>query len=423
MVIETLLLSIMLMLTLLYASWLVLAVLPKKKHAKTEYYDISVIVPAYNEEKNIEHTIKSITNADYPAKKEIIVVDDGSTDSTRKIVKDLMKKNKDIRLIKGFHKGKAKAVNLAVKHAKGDVLVILDADTEIDKDALNKIIEPFADKDVAAVASTLRVKKMRGLLNWFQQFEYAISTGWRYVVDKVNGSCIVPGFCAFRKAMLVDIGGFKGDTAVEDYDICMYLKKKGYKISMAPDSVARTKVPETLRGWIFQRVRWNRGTIQVIRKHSDVLLNKAFSGVGLYSMPTQLYWFFHAFAYFPLVVYQILGGYAQYFLSYGNIFSFGVVAYFVKWLTVYGMFEFIYNVALGVYASTFLNLITILVFVLSYAFALFSLIKFSDKISLQTLFALLFFFPYTLVVLCVYLVSTVYEMLSSDRGEKWEKGR
>lgn len=420
MAVEIVLTGIMAALTLLYSSWFVLAFLPRKISQRKINPSISVIIPAYNEERNIANTLESVVSATYPGKKEIIVVDDGSTDQTGKTVRSFSKIGRNVRMIRTNHIGKAKAINAAIKKARNDIFVVLDADTEIESDALLTIVQPFAEKNVAAVASTLRARVSGNVLTWFQQFEYAISTGWRFVVDNVRGSCIVPGFCAFRKSMLAEVGGLKGDTAVEDYDICMYLKKAGYEIRMVPSSVAYTKVPETIAGWVKQRVRWTRGTLQVMRKHRDVILNKKFSAVGLYSIPTQMYWFFHALIYLPLVLYQIVFGYLHWFASHGNYFSSDVVVYFVKWLTTYGMADFIYNIAIGVYPLTALNALTIIVFVLSFGFGVYSIFKFSRP-NLQSLFALFFFFPYTIVVLFVYVAATAFQLLERDRGEKWEK--
>lgn len=420
MVVELLLTGIMIALTALYSSWLLLAMLPRKISAKNITPSISVIVPAYNEEKNIASTVESILSAVYPGKKEIIVVNDGSTDGTGEIVKEYSKMSKNVRMIETNHIGKAKAINAAIKKSKNEIFIVLDADTEIEPDALIEIVKPFSEKKVAAVATTLRVKFSMNPLTWFQHFEYAISTGWRYVVDNVRGSCIVPGFCAFRKSMLAEVGGLKGNTAVEDYDICMYLKKAGYEIRMVPTSIAYTKVPETIAGWVKQRIRWTRGTLQVMRKHSDVIFNRKFAAMGMYSIPTQIYWFFHALIYLPLVLYQILYGYFFWFASHGNYFSGDAVMYFVKWLTLYGMFDFIYNIAAALYPLTILNVLTIVVFVLSFGFTFYSLFKFS-KPSPQSLLALLLFFPYTIVVLAVYIVATFYQLFERDRGERWEK--
>ncbi len=418
--VEILITGIMGFLTLLYASWFVIAAFPRGDFRKSRTPSLSIIVPAYNEAANIANTIDSITSASYPGRKEIIVVDDGSKDGTGKIVKNLAKTMKNLRLVETRHVGKAKAVNAAVRSAKGEILAVLDADTEIDQNALMEIVKPFSERNVAAVSTTVRVKTTGNPLSWIQEFEYAISSGWRYVADNIRASCVVPGFCAFRKSMLVDVGGMKGDTAVEDYDICMYLKKAGYNIRMAPKSIAYTVVPETARGLITQRVRWARGTLQMLRKHHDVILNKKYSAVGLYSVPVQTYWFLHALVYMPVVLYQMVGGYFQWFASRGDFFSTDAIMYFVKWMTAYGTADFLYNFGVSNYPFTVLNLLTACVIFLSFGFGVYSLLKFSRR-SPKSLLGLFFFFPYTLIILGIHVYSTIYQLLERDRGERWEK--
>ena len=172
MVLEIFLIGTTSALIVLYVSWFFLAALPEKRN-RNYCPSLSVIIPARNEEDNIEQTIKSVLTARYMKKFEIIVVDDASKDRTAAIVRQMMKESKNIKLIKVKHKGKAKAVNLAMWQAKGSVIIVLDADTLIERNSLERIVSPFGDSRVAAVASTLRVRKSLNPLTWFQHFEYA----------------------------------------------------------------------------------------------------------------------------------------------------------------------------------------------------------------------------------------------------------
>lgn len=396
----------------LYASWLALAMLPSRRGKGKQRPSVSVIIPAHNEAANIARTVASLGKEHV---KEIIVVDDGSTDGTAAIAKKIP----GVTLIRKPHQGKAHAINHGLKAAKGDVLVILDADTEIEKGAVEKILEPFSDAGVGAVASTLRVKRSWRLLNWFQQLEYAVISGWRAVVDKANALCITPGFCAFRRSALLEVGGFRGETAVEDYDICMWLAKAGWKTRMVPAAIARTRVPESLRGLVLQRIRWNRGTAQVLKRHFSIAFARAVKGIGFYTMPTQAWWFVHAFLYVPIVLWQIASGYDMWFVSKGMPFSHEAGLYFAKWLTPVGMADFIYRVAIGEYAMSTLNLLTILVFVLSYTWLAWALVRFGDR-DLRPLLALCLMFPYSVLTLSTYILAVLRELLPG-RGERWEK--
>jgi len=419
-IINNLFLTIMIILSIIYASWIFLLLWPRRKETKTNFYPpISIIIPAHNEEANIIDVLKSLVASDYD-KKEIIVVDDGSTDKTYDIVKEFSKKY-PVKLIKGKHQGKAKAVNLAVKTAKNGYLVIVDADTTVDKDTLKNLIQPFQEDKIAAVASNTRINLTRNIITWFQSLEYSISTAWNYICSNIGGLSVMSPVCAFRKDVIKEIGGFRGDTAAEDYDICMIIKKAGYKIRMAPSAIAYNKAPQTLSGWFKQRMRWEIGTFQVIKKHFDMVFNRKHLGIGFYSTPTKIYWYIHSFIYLPVVSYQIFYGYFKYFFFKGIYFSFDVVRYFFYWFTVFGMADYTYKLMTGVYPLDIISGLIIFVFISVTSFIFYSLIKFSDRVTVYHLIAFIFFFPYTLILILLRIFTLFYKMKSSKKYVKWEK--
>jgi cellulose synthase/poly-beta-1,6-N-acetylglucosamine synthase-like glycosyltransferase len=419
-IINNLFLTIMIILSIIYASWIFLLFWPKRRQIKTNFFPpISIIIPAHNEEENIKSVLESLVSSDYD-KKEIIVVDDGSTDRTYEIVKNFSKKH-PIKLIRGKHQGKARALNLAMKKTKNDYLVIVDADTTVKEDTLKDLLQPFQENKVAAVASNTRINITRNIITWFQSLEYSISTAWNYICSNIGGLSVMSPVCAFRKDVIEKIGGFKGDTAAEDYDICMIIKKAGYDIKMAPSAIAYNKAPQTLSGWIKQRMRWEIGTFQVIKKHFDMVFNRKHLGVGFYSTPTKIYWYIHSFIYLPVVSYQIFYGYFKYFFFKHIYFSFEVVKYFFYWLTVFGMADYTYKLIIGVYPLDIISALIIFVFVSVTSFIFYSLIKFSDKITIYHLIAFIFFFPYTLILILLRIFTFFYKMKSSNKHVKWEK--
>jgi cellulose synthase/poly-beta-1,6-N-acetylglucosamine synthase-like glycosyltransferase len=419
-IINNLFLVILVILSIIYASWILLLFWPKKQQIKANFFPpISVIIPAHNEEENIKDVLESLIVSDYD-KKEIIVVDDGSIDKTYDIVKNFSKKY-PVKLLKGKHQGKAKAVNLAMKAAKNDYLVIVDADTTVNKDTLKNLLQPFQEDKVAAVASNTRINLTKNVITWFQSLEYSISTTWNYICNEIGGLSVMSPVCAFRKDVIEEIGGFRGDTAAEDYDICMIIKKAGYKIKMAPLAIAYNKAPQTISGWVKQRMRWEVGTFQVIKKHFDMVFNRKHLGIGFYSTPTKIYWFIHSFVYLPVVSYQIFYGYFKYFFSKGIYLSFDVIKYFFYWFTVFGMADYTYNLIIGVYSLDIISILIIFIFVSVTSFIFYSLIKFSDKITIYHLIAFIFFFPYTLILILLRIFTLFYKTRSSKKYVKWEK--
>lgn len=242
----------------------------------TVYPSVSVIVPAYNEEKVIARTIEGLLETKYP-KKEVIVVDDGSKDRTLEIA------NRYKDRVKVLHKengGKATALNYGIAFAKGEIIVIVDADTIVGRDALKQIVKGFAiDKNVAAVAGNIKVRNRMNWLTWCQALEYVAGIQIvRRAFDFFGSITIVPGALgAFRKDALEQAGTYHKDTLVEDFDATIKILKSGFVISGSSEATAYTEAPQTMHDFINQRKRWYRGNAQVLSRHSDALLNPRYA--------------------------------------------------------------------------------------------------------------------------------------------------
>lgn len=265
-----------------------MAVLSKyREDAQVEvksYPTVSVIIPAYNEEKVIANTIEGLLETKYP-KKEIIFVDDGSIDNTLRIAKQYKDK------IKVLHKengGKATALNYGIKYSTGEIIVIVDADTIIGRQSLKEIVKGFeVNEHVAAVAGNIKV---RNKINWItkcQALEYI--TGIQIVrraFDVFGSITIVPGALgAFKKSFLTEAGAYGKQTIVEDFDQTIKLLKAGLITQGSTKATAYTEAPSTLRDFIAQRKRWYRGNIQVLKRHSDALTNPRFGYLQKLSLP------------------------------------------------------------------------------------------------------------------------------------------
>lgn len=408
------LIAIFFILSFLYITWIIIYLLPRKKYVK-KFEKISVIIPAHNEEKYIEKTILAILEAEYSEDKEIIVVNDGSTDNTGEILEEISKKHNEVKFFNTNHLGKAKAINFAIEKVKNEILVVLDADSEIEKDGLIKITIPFSEPSVAAVGGVIRAKLTNNPLTWFQDMDYVISSSWRYICDKINAGYMLPGFAAFRKSKLIEIGGFSTETLSEDIDVGLKLKVKGYIVSMS-DAVIKTEVPRTINGLAKQRIRWGRGGMQVIKKHKNLFFkNLKFT----YAMGTQFYWYLHCTIYIPFILFTMFSGYFIYFAGKGNFLNFDVFKYFFSWLSAYGMFEYAYRTLTSLYIMDlyFVAAFTLFVLYISYTFIM--LVRF--KFSILNLFALFFYFPYTIFVSILHTFPAFYDVLRGKAYNRWEK--
>jgi poly-beta-1,6 N-acetyl-D-glucosamine synthase len=253
----------------------------------TTYPTLSVLVPAYNEEKVIARTIDGLLDTNYP-NKEIIVIDDGSKDDTLKIANTYKTKVKVLHKENG---GKASALNHGIAFANGEIIAIVDADTIVGKDALKQLVKGFSvDKNVAAVAGNIKVRNRMNLLTWTQALEYVAGIEIiRRAFDFFGSITIVPGALgAFRKTALEDVGAYHKDTLVEDFDATVKVLKSGFVISGSTRATAYTEAPQTIHDFYKQRKRWYRGNLQVLTRHGETLFNPRYAFLYRIAFPFMI---------------------------------------------------------------------------------------------------------------------------------------
>ncbi|HJZ19160.1 MAG TPA: glycosyltransferase family 2 protein [Candidatus Nanoarchaeia archaeon] len=251
----------------------------------TKIYSVSFLVPAYNEEGNLENTVKAIIDIDYPEnKKEIIIINDGSKDSTLKIAKKLEKKHSNIIVLDKKNSGKADSLNKGIEIAKGELLAVVDADSYPKRDALMKMIGHFDDNKTGAVTSRVLVKNKTNLLCRYQILDYSIIAWTRKLLDFVDSVYVTNGpLSVYRTDYVRKIGGFDPKNVTEDIEITWHLLSKGYQTRMSYSAIVHTNVPTSLKEWIKQRVRWNLGGIQTLVKYwRDMFKKRAF---GFFVVP------------------------------------------------------------------------------------------------------------------------------------------
>jgi cellulose synthase/poly-beta-1,6-N-acetylglucosamine synthase-like glycosyltransferase len=247
---------------------------------------VTVIIPAYNEDRVIAQTVASLLGSTYP-RFEIIVIDDGSRDRTSDVVRERFGDVARVRLFTRANVGKAGALNFGMRHARGDIVVALDADTIFPPHTLGALTRGFDDPLVGAVAGNAKVGNRINLLTRWQALEYVTTQNLdRRAFALLNCITVVPGAVgAWRRELLEQIGGFSPDTLAEDQDLTLKVRKLGYKIGYEEDAVALTEAPDTLRGLAKQRFRWSFGTLQCMWKHRDALANPRYGALGFLAMP------------------------------------------------------------------------------------------------------------------------------------------
>jgi len=298
---------------------------------------VTLLVPAYNEQANIVETVRSLLALTYP-ELEVIVINDGSADETLARLEQAFKLVRtqcvtapklETRTVRGFYVsltesrllvldkengGKSDALNAGLNFASSPYVCAVDADAVLESDALLRVALPLLlDPDrVAAVGGIVRVVNgsrvtrgrveevhlPRSTVEAIQVVEYLRGflfgrEGW----SALNGLLIISGaFGCFSRQLLLDMGGYLGDTLTEDMELVVRMhrhlyashRRKSYRIMFIPDPVCWTEVPADLRTLARQRKRWQKGLLQVLWKHRSTMLNPRYGLIGLVAFPYQV---------------------------------------------------------------------------------------------------------------------------------------
>lgn len=364
-------------------------------------YSISVLVPAFNEERTIGGTIKSIFDIEYPIK-ELIVVNDGSTDNTKNIVENLLKKYPKLKLIDKENSGKGESLNQGIKIAKGELVVVVDADSYPAKDSFKKLVGFFYDEEVGAATCVFLPRNRNKFLEKLQAVEYNVIAFTRKLLGYVDAIYVTPGPLAmYRKSALNEIGGFDSKNMTEDIEIAWHLVQKNYKIKMCLSTNATTIVPNKLKAWYKQRKRWNIGGLQCIIKYRKDFLKKGM--LGLFILPFFTLYLFLGILGLSIFVYlvttKIIGNYlfTKYSIQVGT--------------PLLTMNDF--NIT-----ASFLNYLGIILFVIGFIFVLLVLSVMKEKIlKKQNIFNIL---VYSLIYLSIYpflMINAIYDFVKGTY--KW----
>ena len=266
---------------LLTVGWMLMARFQHQASGATPF--VSLIIPAFNEEQCIHRSLAALRHLNYPAF-EVIVVNDGSTDFTFSLIERAFVKCIQLRR----NQGKAAALNAGIARARGDIVVFSDSDSWLDPMALRYLVAGFADASIGAVAGTVEIARPTSLLKRWQSIEYIYGQFMVKVAQIGSGStvAICPGpVCAYRRDLLLAIGGFKGRTLTEDFDATLMIIRQGYRVVYAPRALAYTEAPSSWNELKSQRLRWCRGHLQVVRQHRGLLGTRQAGALSIYWLP------------------------------------------------------------------------------------------------------------------------------------------
>jgi len=236
---------------------------------------ISILVAAYNEAASIGDTIESIAKSRYPGEFEVIVIDDGSSDATADIASATP--HPWLRVLRqDKNRGKSAALNRGLAEARHPLVVTLDADSYLYKDALQRLVQRYMSDPTGtrAVAGAMLVRNSRR--NWItraQEWDYFHGiAAVKRVQSLYQGTLVAQGaFSVYDRKTLLDVGGWE-ECVGEDIVLTWALLQGGWRIGHAEDACCFTNAPHTVRQFIRQRQRWARGMMEAFHRHRRILL-------------------------------------------------------------------------------------------------------------------------------------------------------
>lgn len=257
-----------------------LAIGPKR------YPTVTIIVPCWNEENTVSKTIHSLLSLDYPKNKlKIMIIDDGSTDKTWERIQKF-KNNPQVEVYTKTNGGKYTALNFGISKLSSDLVGCLDADSYVHKDALKHIIMQFENKEIMAVAPSVKLWQPKGPLQLLQKVEYGFGIFTRKMFYYMQAVYITPGpFSIFRTNVFKELGGYRHAHNTEDIEIALRMQKNNYKIAHAHNAMVYTVPPDTLRKLLKQRVRWSYGFIKNAEDYREMFFRRKYGNLGVFILP------------------------------------------------------------------------------------------------------------------------------------------
>lgn len=283
--------------SLYFSVFLILVYVDNRKNFKEEtitpklsnFPSVSIIIPAYNEEKNIQSTIDSALKIDYPKGKiEIIAIDHGSTDNTGKIIDHYESKIKAIHIARKATDKKASAMNKGLEIAQGEFFVSLDADSQVESSTLQRMLSLYYEQNdprLAIVTPAMKVHQPKTILQKVQWLEYIVLILIARISSKLDSLYVAPGpFSLYKTEIIKKMGGFDEKSITEDQEIAYRLQINQYKIKHCYNGYVYTTAPAKLKPFYKQRRRWYLGSIKCLYQYRSMIANKKYGDFGMMQM-------------------------------------------------------------------------------------------------------------------------------------------
>lgn len=361
---------------------------------------LTLLIPAYNRGKSLHKCLEKVRAMEYPKKVQIIVLNDGSTDGTR----EYLDNQKGIETIHISPRGgKGNALNVGLKHAKGEIVGVVDGDSYPEADCLLRMVPHFFEnKNVGGVTSIVRVNNPTGLLQKIQEIEYCVGFGlYNTVLSALDSLFVTPGpLSLYQKEALQKAKGFDTQNITEDMEITFHLHQLGYTLRMESQAHVYSDVPETISALFRQRLRWTRGGFQTAYKYRHEFLSPKKMFFRFF-FPLRIFMELTSMLFLFLIVRMLVESAASFidFATTLTQLSFEIIPippWYVTASTIYYIFMLAITLALVVFGSQALR-------------------KNTPKISPLAL--LVFVFVYGVFIISVYFISLTKSMTGIN--QKW----
>ncbi len=278
----------------------------RERNVSTKTPHVALIIPCYNEEDTVAASVTSALCVDYPKNKfELIVVDDGSTDNTAKVMEQF-RGHPQVKLIFQQNGGKHTALNAGIAATTAEIVGCLDADTMLEPDALLRTLVCFDKPNVAAAMSAISIREPRGFLERMQSAEYTMAIFFRHALCSINAIFVTPGpFSLYRRSVLQKVGGFVYGQQTEDMEMALRLQRAGYEIDNIPRARVTTHAMDTMPKLIRQRMRWSSGFFRNVLFDYRDLLSFKYGPLGFLILPFGLIAPFAILAISSFTVYSV----------------------------------------------------------------------------------------------------------------------
>lgn len=411
---DTLTLVITACFLLFVLSYYVLLFIPRRLPPREKRYrSVSVIIPAHNEEERIETCVRRILDEPFDGTKEVFVLDDGSRDKTATVARAIP----GITFISKAHTGKADTINLALKKATGDAIVIVDGDSYTEHGSLQRMVDAVGLEGVGAATCAVKVVNRKTVLGVWLHLEQLYNSLMRRLFCKLNMNAVTPGpLSAFRADALRSIDGFSTDGLSEDADVTIRMVHAGHRVVFVDGAASGTIMPVTLKGFFRQRMRFIRGMVHLLKKHlrlSTLLLD-------IYTLPLLFFTYVQAVVMGSITIWRIAHDYYIYFAAKGTYIGWPVLEFFFNWLSLVGFARWAYSIAAGLEPLSIVAGLGIATTILSYPLYIYAALKFDRRLDLWHLVGIMFMFPYFLLLMVCAIIG-LPELFRKEQYNRWTK--